>query len=330
MGKRRNLKREEKEQIRRLSQNCNHSYKQIADKLNLSMSSVHRVLKKSPHRTKVKQGRKEVLNARQKRSLTRFFDKNPSSSAEKAGRVLNLPCSSQTIRRLLKRKEFANIKVPREKGITKKNQEKRRIFARDHAYWTDEWNNVVFSDEKKWNLVGPDGLTSMWVNMKKNINTSLLTRATKSVMVWGAISASGPLKLVLMKGKFNTKKYIEMISTNLFFHADSPIPANSLFQQDNAPIHVSKEAKQWFETNQIEVMEWPPQSPDLSPIENVWGILTQRVYANGRFFNSTNELWETIQFEWNKLTAADMYPLYASMHNRILNVIENQGKKIPH
>ena len=93
---------------------------------------------------------------------------------------------------------------------------------------------------------------------------------------------------------------------------------------------MSKEAKQWFETNQIEVMEWPPQSPDLSPIENVWGILTQRVYANGRFFNSTDDLWETIQSEWNKLTAADTYPLYASMHNRILNVIENQGKKISH
>ena len=66
---------------------------------------------------------------------------------------------------------------------------------------------------------------------------------------------------------------------------------------------------------------------NLSPIEDVWGILTQQVYANRRFFNST-DLWETIQSEWNKLTATDMYPLYASMHNQILNVIKNQGKKI--
>ena len=124
MGKRRNLKREEKEQIRTLSRNTYFSYQQIADKVNLSVSSVHRVLKGSPYRTKAKQGRKEVLDARQKRSLTRYFEKNPSSSAEKAGRVLGLPCSSQTICRLLKRKEF----TPREKGITKKKIKKNEGF----------------------------------------------------------------------------------------------------------------------------------------------------------------------------------------------------------
>ena len=147
-------------------------------------------------------------------------------------------------------------------------------------------------------------------------------------MVWGAIAASGPLALVLMKGKFDSKKYIEMIKTNLFFNANCPYPANSLFQQDNAPTHVSKESRQWLETNQIETLEWPPQSPDLSPIENVWSMLTQRIYQDGRSYTTQNELWEVIKEEWGKLTAADLFPLYYSMHNRMLKVLEKGGKRI--
>ena len=80
----------------------------------------------------------------------------------------------------------------------------------------------------------------------------------------------------------------------------------------------------------IEVLEWPPQSPDLSPIENIWALMTQRIYAQGRSYNNKLELWNAVVREWNSLTAADMATYFSSMHERVVKVLERNGKKIKH
>ena len=52
------------------------------------------------------------------------------------------------------------------------------------------------------------------------------------------------------------------------------------------------------------IMEWPPYSPDLNPIENMWSIIKRKVYANGKQFSSKDELWNVIQIAAKDISAA--------------------------
>jgi len=50
-----------------------------------------------------------------------------------------------------------------------------------------------------------------------------------------------------------------------------------ILQQDNAPIHTAKIVKKFITDSNIQYLVWPPQSPDLSPIENVWAWLKMKI-----------------------------------------------------
>ncbi len=87
--------------------------------------------------------------------------------------------------------------------------------------------------------------------------------------------------------------------------------ADFIFQQDLAPAHSAKATSTWFKDHGIPVLNWPANSPDLNPIENLWGIVKRKMrYARP---NNAEELKATIRATWALITTEQCHRLIDSM-----------------
>jgi hypothetical protein len=94
-----------------------------------------------------------------------------------------------------------------------------------------------------------------------------------TIMVWGCIWLGGRSPLVIMErdpesrdNGYSTQSYLATLEEGFI---DSYKPGR-FFQQDNARIHTSREAQEWFEARGIWVIDWPAHSLYMNPIEYVW------------------------------------------------------------
>ena len=69
----------------------------------------------------------------------------------------------------------------------------------------------------------------------------------------------------------------------------------TIFQQDNEPKHTSKKAKKCLQELDMRVLQWPPQSPDLNPIEHLWDVLKRKLSSYQNPPQGIHELWERIE-----------------------------------
>ena len=145
-------------------------------------------------------------------------------------------------------------------------------------------------------------------------------------MFWGAISATRKSPLLVVSGTLNAQGYQSLLSENFLPWFRRQHIGRLTFQQDNAPPHTAKTTKRFFLDNNIDVLPWPASSPDLNPIENVWGILKVRV--DRKKPKNREELVSISMQEWEGIDINTVRNCIDSMPRRIEEVIVKNGEKI--
>lgn len=303
------------------------SLRQIAERIQRSKTAVHNFLKASKSRiTKKKKKSKKIISRELKSKILQKIRQGPTTIST-IKRELDIPASKTTIWRTIHNISTVRCrKIMSKPLLTDKHKEARLEFARLHMTWDNEWKRVIFSDEKKFNLDGPDGWRYYWHDLRDE--PTILARRHSgggSIMVWAAFSWGGKSDICFTSHRQNSARYIDVLESHLLPVSQRIAGKNCIFQQDNATCHTSKLVNQWLKRNKINVMKWPANSPDINPIENLWGVLARKVYAVGRQFNDIESLKKVIVDSWQEIEVKMCQELIKSMKNRIYDVIISHG-----
>ena len=89
--------------------------------------------------------------------------------------------------------------------------------------------------------------------------------------------------------------------------------------------HKAKLVSDYYDENHVEVLDWPPQSPDLNPIEQVWAVMKQNLYTQDSFPSNRRDLIERFLTIWDNLELGLFENLSDSIPERLEKVIKNKG-----
>jgi transposase len=242
--------------------------------------------------------------------------------------------SSRTVRRVLHHEGLKTMHTFNKPQLTPEHKRKRLEFARAHRDWTvEKWKQVIFSDKTAIVARPSDAHKLRWVKQTKDLNPKLVVPTVQgggaSILTWGCISRYGFHDFVLLDGKVTGKDYIKVLQQYLLpviqeYFPDRPY----IFRQDNAAVHAAREVQEFFQDENLQVLDWPPHSPDLNIIEHVWHYLKEAMRKQPVARNK-EELWTnacaTLPYLWSVEMTQKIQALYKSLPSRMQAVIAAHG-----
>ncbi|KAI4883329.1 hypothetical protein NFI96_000270 [Prochilodus magdalenae] len=250
--------------------------KVIAKEAGYSQSSVSKHINREAKGRK-RCGRKKCTSNRDNRTLERSVEPNPFKNVEEIHKewiAAGVGASRTTTHRRMQDMGFS-CRIACVKPLSNKRQRQKRLaWAKDKKDWTAAvWSKVLFSDESKFCISFGNQGPRVWRKRGEAQNACCLRSSVKfpqSVMVWGAMSSAGVGPLCFLRSKANAAVYQKVLEHFMLPAADQLYgDADFIFQQDLAPAHSAKATSTCFKDHGIPVLNWPANSPDLNPIENL-------------------------------------------------------------
>jgi len=314
------------------------SVREVASNLKISVSSAVKIRNiNKENMPPPEMGRPSKITKETSRVLARQFNNGILQSLQDGQRMVRSVDGGQvhvrTVQRHLEKEGLKAYVQQKKPGLTLNHRKDRYAFAKAHLHWTvDDWRRVMFSDETTISRVGSFGKKFYYSTQEHKRLKPHQVKETKQsgggkIMVWGCMTYHGVGDASWIPGKINAEAYIDVLKDYVLASRDwyGMDPETFIFQQDNASVHTAHIVKAFFAESNLTVLEWPANSPDLNPIENLWWYLKRELGLYTEAPKTLDELWERVQDVWTKIPISYIQKLYESMPTRIQEVIRSRG-----
>jgi transposase len=307
------------------------SNKQIRKTLKKSKCFVIKWSNRSNFQDEKRSGRpKKVTKSIEKKIQT--YLSNPRYGTLRATKkklsTQNVTISKETIRNVAQKVGMTHRLKPFKPLLKKVHKDKRLIFVNKHLSPKNlniERKMIFYDESYIWTFNRPKGA---WVYKGLNVCSKPKLSFTSKLMVGAFVSFKGKSSIFIFKEKemLNSAKYESLLRLKMIPDAKKLYGStkNFIFVQDNAPSHKTKEIKNFFESNKINYLEdFPPCSPDLNVIENIWAILKNEVSKTEP--KNLLDLKKTIKKCWENIPLSLIQSTIKSWNNRLKDIKKLKG-----
>jgi transposase len=267
-----------------------------------------------------------------RRSMVQFLRQSPlQSSTRLASRLRErwgMNFSSSGVRKVLRSMGYKHS-IPKRTNLTQENKQVRFNWARNHI--DTDWKRVWSFDESYFVLDPSRGL--VWNNdsvYHRVARRKLTTKQEKiSICIVVAISHNAKSDICYLPSNWRPNDLINVLRNDLLpsINWDPDLRRFRSLILDNDGRHHNKEVKAFLEEKELNRIGFQPtNSPDLNPVENVFGMMKR--FVQKRTPSTEEELREAVIDAWELITEKKLGKLFDSMPERIQQVIANKGNRI--
>jgi hypothetical protein len=267
------------------------------------------------------------------RQLVSLTHEDRRGNLEDFRKAMRAQVSAATLRRELHRQGIFCRVARKKPHLTATHIARRLAFAKKYRSWTvEQWRKVLWTDEASFERGKNCRQVHAWrTSAEANLLeccTSTFKSGRISVMVWGGITHGKKTDLaVFEKDVKKTAEYYRDLVYKGPLTRFMDEQRDFLLMEDGAPIHRSNAPKFWLrDNNVVKIDDWPAQSPDLNPIENLWYKMKMIVALKVHNEMERQTFADVIQSAWDTITPENFDHLIDSMPRRMQAVINAKGR----